>query len=126
LLQTEEAKALCEQRKTIVEPVFGHIKQQRGIREFRLRGLKKTKAEWLLICLTHNLLKLYRHDWLPKRTKGGPESPGQPEKEAHSSPRMRRQPTPPSNRQSGEQTRQDRRHRCLHGPSRRPRPKGLG
>lgn len=25
------------------------------------------KAEWKLICLTHNLLKLYRHDWLPKR-----------------------------------------------------------
>lgn len=67
LLKTDEAKALYSQRKTIVEPVFGQIKQARGIREFRLRGLQKTKAEWQLICLTHNLLKLYRHDWLPKR-----------------------------------------------------------
>jgi transposase len=67
LLKTDEAKAIYKQRKTIVEPVFGQIKQARGIREFRLRGLQKTKAEWKLICLTHNLLKLYRHDWLPKR-----------------------------------------------------------
>lgn len=67
LLKTDEAKALYKQRKTIVEPVFGQIKQARGIREFRLRGFEKTKAEWKLICLTHNLLKLYRHAWLPKR-----------------------------------------------------------
>jgi transposase len=78
LLKTDEAKAIYKQRKTIVEPVFGQIKQERGIREFRLRGFKKTKAEWLLICLTHNLLKLYRHEWLPKRASGGPESPGKP------------------------------------------------
>jgi transposase len=67
LLKTDEAKAIYKQRKTIVEPVFGQIKQARGIREFRLRGFAKTKAEWQLICLTHNLLKLYRHDWLPAK-----------------------------------------------------------
>lgn len=74
LLKTDEAKALYRQRKVIVEPVFGQIKQARGIRGFRLRGLEKTKAEWLLICLTHNLLKLYRHDWLPKRANRGSKS----------------------------------------------------
>ncbi len=67
LLKTDEAKAIYKQRKTIVEAVFGQIKQARGIREFRLRGFEKTKAEWQLTCLTHNLLKLYRHDWLPKK-----------------------------------------------------------
>lgn len=67
LLESDEAKALYKQRKTIVEPVFGQIKQERGIRDFRLRGFQKTKAEWKLICLTHNLLKLYRHDWLPRK-----------------------------------------------------------
>ena len=77
LLATGEAKALYKQRKTIVEPVFGQIKQARGIREFRLRGFEKTKAEWKLICLTHNLLKLYRHQWLPERTNGKPTSPGE-------------------------------------------------
>ena len=74
LLKTEEAAALYKQRKVIVEPVFGQIKQQRGIREFRLRGIKKTKAEWQLICLTHNLLKLYRHDWAPQRGAKRPVS----------------------------------------------------
>ena len=54
-------KAIYRTRKTIVEPVIGHIKQQRGFRRFALRGLKKVQAEWKLICLTHNLLKLHRH-----------------------------------------------------------------
>ena len=47
-------------RKHIVEPVFGQIKSARGIRRFLLRGLKKVSAEWQLICLTHNLLKIWR------------------------------------------------------------------
>ena len=53
--------ALYRTRKTIVEPVIGYIKQQRGFRRFALRGLRKVQAEWKLICLTHNLLKLYRN-----------------------------------------------------------------
>lgn len=45
-------------RKYVVEPVFGHIKQARGFRQFLLRGLDKVKAEWALICIAHNLAKL--------------------------------------------------------------------
>lgn len=45
-------------RKQTVEPVFGHIKQARGFRQFHLRGLDKVRAEWSLICTVHNLLKL--------------------------------------------------------------------
>jgi len=55
------AKALYAQRRTIVEPVFGQIKAARRLRRFSFRGLEKVQAEWQLICLTHNLLKLYRH-----------------------------------------------------------------
>jgi len=40
------------------EPVFGHIKQARGFRQFLLRGLDDARAEWALICTVHNLLKL--------------------------------------------------------------------
>ncbi len=47
-------------RKQIVEPVFGHIKQARGFRQFLLRGIDKVKAEWALICTAHNLVKLAR------------------------------------------------------------------
>ncbi len=46
--------------KAIVEPVFGQTKEWRGFRRFLLRGLQKARAEWKLICLTHNLLKLFR------------------------------------------------------------------
>ena len=59
-LQSDAGKALYKMRKAIVEPVFGQIKAARGIRAFLLRGIEKARAEWKLICATHNLLKLFR------------------------------------------------------------------
>ena len=45
-------------RKQLPEPVFGQIKQARGFRQFLLRGIKRVRAEWAIICTVHNLLKL--------------------------------------------------------------------
>jgi hypothetical protein len=59
-LRMATGKALYAARKQIIEPVFGQIKSARGIRRFLLRGLEKVSAEWNLICLTHNLLKIWR------------------------------------------------------------------
>ena len=59
-LQTKVGAAIYARRKTIVEPVFGQIKQARGFRQFLLRGLEKVQGEWAVICLTHNILKLHR------------------------------------------------------------------
>jgi transposase len=59
-LSSVTGKLLYAARKHIVEPVFGQIKSARGIRKFLLRGLKKVSAEWQLICLTHNILKIWR------------------------------------------------------------------
>ena len=59
-LKTKAGKAIYAARKTIVEPVFGQIKQARGFRQFLMRGIEKVRAEWSLVCLTHNILKLYR------------------------------------------------------------------
>ena len=59
-LSTKRGRAIYAERKKIVEPVFGQIKQGRGFRQFLLRGLQKVKGEWSLICTTHNLLKLWR------------------------------------------------------------------
>ena len=59
-LQTKMGAAIYSTRKTVVEPVFGQIKQARGFRQFVLRGLKKVQGEWAIICLTHNILKLHR------------------------------------------------------------------
>ena len=59
-LRTKAGKKVYARRKAIVEPVFGQIKQARGIRQFLLRGIEKAKGEWALICLTHNVLKMHR------------------------------------------------------------------
>jgi transposase len=59
-LQTKAGAAVYAARKTIVEPVFGQIKQARGFRQFLLRGVQKVKGEWSLVCLTHNILKIHR------------------------------------------------------------------
>lgn len=59
-LRSEEGRRLYRLRQILVEPVFGQLKAARGIRSFLLRSLPKVRAEWRMLCLTHNLLKLYR------------------------------------------------------------------
>jgi Transposase DDE domain len=59
-LSTAAGRMLYTSRQHIVEPVFAHIKEQRRFRRFSFRGLAKVTAEWSFVCLTHNLLKLYR------------------------------------------------------------------
>jgi transposase len=60
-VRSPEGKALYARRKVIVEPVFGQIKEARGFRRFLLRGLAHIRGEWRLVCLTHNLLKMWRY-----------------------------------------------------------------
>ena len=64
-VRTPEGRALYARRKVIAEPVFGQIKEARGFRRFLLRGLKKIRGEWCLVCLTHNVLKLWRYGCAP-------------------------------------------------------------
>ena len=45
-------------RKQVVEPVFGQMKEGRGLRRFLLRGVEKVQGEWSLLCTAHNLLRL--------------------------------------------------------------------
>ena len=45
-------------RKQVVEPVNGQIKEARGFRRFSMRGVRKVRGEWALVCIAHNLLKL--------------------------------------------------------------------
>jgi transposase len=60
-LTSDDGKACYGKRKETVEPVFGQIKDGRGVRRFLRRGLAACQAEWKLLCGTHNLLKLWRH-----------------------------------------------------------------
>lgn len=57
-LKSAEGAAAYRRRKVIVEPVFGWIKHVLGFRQFNVRGLKKTNAEWHLVCLAMNLRRM--------------------------------------------------------------------
>lgn len=57
-LISDQGQQLRTQRCVEVETVFGHIKHNMGFRRFHLRGLKKVKTEWGLVCIAHNMRKL--------------------------------------------------------------------
>src|SRR5437667_401363 len=65
-LRAPEGRQVYARRKAIVEPVFGQAKEGRAFRRFSFRGYDKVTAEWALICLTHNLLKLFRVPTCPQ------------------------------------------------------------
>ena len=58
-LRTLEGATLYKLRSHTVEPVFGQIKENRGIRRFMRRGHTAAQSEWSLICTTNNILKLF-------------------------------------------------------------------
>jgi Transposase DDE domain len=62
-LCTKRGREQYARRKATVEPAIGQIKEARGLRRFLLRGIERVGAEWMLWCLTHNLLKLFRSGW---------------------------------------------------------------
>jgi len=74
-LKREVGKAVYSRRKVIVEPVFGQIEQARGFRRFSQRGRAKVSREWAFVCLTHNLLKLFRQKAVEGPENALPEPP---------------------------------------------------
>jgi hypothetical protein len=58
-LRSRDGQQIYRQRKAIVEPVFGVLKQQRGLRQFRLRGLQRVGIEFTLAAIGYNLSRLY-------------------------------------------------------------------
>jgi hypothetical protein len=59
-LLTKKGRKIYKVRGKTVEPVIGQIKT-RGLRSFSMRRQEKSKGEWALWCLTHNLIKLWRN-----------------------------------------------------------------
>jgi maltose-binding protein MalE len=60
-LASEAGATSYAKRKITIEPVFGNIKANLRFRRFSRRSLPAVTSEWRLICATHNLLKLHRH-----------------------------------------------------------------
>jgi transposase len=65
-LAQPDNRKLYRKRKTTVEPVFGQIKEARGFRQFSFRGIAAVRAEWRIVALCHNLLKLFTYRRVPQ------------------------------------------------------------
>jgi hypothetical protein len=65
-LLTKNGREMYKKRGPSSEPVFGQIKDGRGLDSFLLRGTRKVNGEWNLMTMTHNLLKLWRSNSLPR------------------------------------------------------------
>jgi transposase len=59
-LRSPAGKIRYRRRQALVEPVFGVLKEQRGMRRVRLRGLNKVRGEIALACTAFNLTRMWR------------------------------------------------------------------
>jgi transposase len=59
-LRDPAGRRIYQRRKAIVEPVFGVLKQQRGMRRFARRGLPQVVVELALAATAYNLTRIWR------------------------------------------------------------------
>lgn len=64
-LRTVKGQRTYGERKEIRDPISGQINQVRWFRQFLLGGVDKVCGKWDLICLGHNVLKLFRRGRRP-------------------------------------------------------------
>ena len=59
-LRSPEGRRIYQRRQAVVEPVFGILKEQRGMRKFRRRGLAAVTTEWMMAVIAYNLTRVAR------------------------------------------------------------------
>lgn len=59
-MRKPETRSCYARRKALVEPVFGVLKQQRGMRQFRRRGLTAVSTEWAMAATAFNLTRMFQ------------------------------------------------------------------
>ena len=57
-LRSEAGRRMYRRRQAVVEPVFGILKEQRGMRKFHRRGLAAVNTEWMLLAIAYNLRQM--------------------------------------------------------------------
>jgi len=60
-VRSEEGKRIYAKRKTMIEPLFGHIKHNLRFRQFMRRGKQAVQVEWLLLCIGKNIRTLAKY-----------------------------------------------------------------
>lgn len=58
-LRSPVGRMMYARRKAIVEPVNGVLKEQRGMRRFRMKGLRNVAVEWTLASIAYNLTRMW-------------------------------------------------------------------
>lgn len=71
-LSSRSGRAIYDQRKTMVEPVIRTLKEQRGMKQFKRRGLPGVTVEFTLAAIANNIMRLHR------LTRVFPQPPGLP------------------------------------------------
>jgi Transposase DDE domain len=59
-LRSAQGRKVYRRRQAVVEPVFGVLKEQRGLRRFQRRGLRAVGTEWMLAAIAYNLTRWAR------------------------------------------------------------------
>ncbi len=62
-IDSPKERAVYSQRLGTAEPVFGNITEMIGIKRFSVTGKKKANAQWHLMAMIHNLLKIHRYGY---------------------------------------------------------------
>jgi IS5 family transposase len=57
-LRSPQGRRMYQRRQAVVEPVFGILKEQRGMRKFRRRGLAAVTMEWMMAAIAYNLTRM--------------------------------------------------------------------
>lgn len=60
-VDSDTGKQIYSHRMSTVEPVFGNIGTNKGLRRFSLRGKQKVQGQWRLYCMVHNIEKLMNY-----------------------------------------------------------------
>lgn len=58
-LRRPAGRVIYGRRKALIEPVFGVLKEQRGMRQFRRRGLENVAVEMTLAATAYNLTRMW-------------------------------------------------------------------
>jgi hypothetical protein len=57
-IDTQQGRKVYPKRFAVVEPVFAHIRTQKRLDRFTLRGKVKVNIHWLLYCMIRNIEKI--------------------------------------------------------------------
>ena len=68
-LMSEEGSLKYFMRQHIIEPIFGHLKNNLGYKTFLLRGVEKVNAEFKLMCIGWDIKKLLKLGFTPEMVR---------------------------------------------------------